>query len=547
MGMPLSFKKAYDPNATEQTPGKWPGYYISEIDNAVDLDAVYSGLAIHSAQVSSWLVLVADEKKGLFTIVGVQELSRAKFATSGKVTRIKVSGDNWADFKEEVQKASVYVLSEALSLEEAPDTSSVDGYQVVLDREVVGLREGQTLIITGYLSTSGAENSEGVKLKSVNSVGDVSQLVFESSLGQAYKRDTVSIYANVARATHGETVHQILGNGEARQNHQRFVLKHAPLTFLSGGNETGARASLEVRVNDILWQEVPTLFGAGPSDMSYVPRIDESGVGEIQFGDGRRGARIPTGQNNVRAIYRKGIGKAGNLKAGQLSQLLTRPLGLKAGSNPLPATGGVDPDSANDARRNMPLGVRTLGRVVSVQDYEDYARAYTGITKAQATVLTTRAGTTVFITVAGEPGNPIPETTLSKLLKSLMENGDPLVRCELGAYWEATFRVGLRIKCDPTYEFKKVADSVETTLRAAFSFERANFGHIVARSEIIGVAHSVAGVRGIDLDRFYRGSNPTLEKWLTPEPAFVDGLGNAVAAELLLLDHDGFDYLEEMP
>ena len=62
----------------------------------------------------------------------------------------------------------------------------------------------------------------------------------------------------------------------------------------------------------------------------------------------------------------------------------------------------MDADSADHARRNMPLGVRTLGRVVPVQDYEDYARAYTGIAKAQATVLNTRAGRTVFITVAGD-------------------------------------------------------------------------------------------------------------------------------------------------
>src|SRR3569833_2744867 len=160
---------------------------------------------------------------------------------------------------------------------------------------------------------------------------------------------------------------------------------------------------------------MPTLYSAAPDDRAYVLRTDDVGAVTIQFGDGRLGARLPTGQDNVRARYRKGIGTAGNLKSGQLSQLLTRPLGLKSVSNPLPSAGGVDADSVEHARSNMPLGGRTLGRVVSVQYYADYARAYTGIAKAEATVLNTRAGRTVFITVAGDDGGQPPDTTLTKL------------------------------------------------------------------------------------------------------------------------------------
>ena len=55
----------------------------------------------------------------------------------------------------------------------------------------------------------------------------------------------------------------------------------------------------------------------------------------------------------------------------------------------------------------------------------------------------------------------------------------------------------------------------------------------------------------VDLDRFYRGSTPTLEDRLYPAAATVDAQGKGVAAELLLLDTDTFTppfgYLEEMP
>ena len=51
-----------------------------------------------------------------------------------------------------------------------------------------------------------------------------------------------------------------------------------------------------------------------------------TGKTTIEFGDGVTGARLPTGQDNVRAIYRKGIGLDGIVSAGQLTSLLTRRL-----------------------------------------------------------------------------------------------------------------------------------------------------------------------------------------------------------------------------
>jgi len=82
--------------------------------------------------------------------------------------------------------------------------------------------------------------------------------------------------------------------------------------------------------------------------------------------------RPATGQENVRASYRKGIGLGGLVKAEQLKLLMSRPLGLKDVTNPIEATGAADPESADEARRNAPLTVLTLDRIVSLRDYEDF-------------------------------------------------------------------------------------------------------------------------------------------------------------------------------
>ena len=73
------------------------------------------------------------------------------------------------------------------------------------------------------------------------------------------------------------------------------------------------------------------------------------------------------------------------MKAGQLSMLLTRPLGVKGAINPMDAEGAADREALDDARQNVPLTVLTLDRAVSLKDYEDFSRGFSGIAKALAT------------------------------------------------------------------------------------------------------------------------------------------------------------------
>ena len=129
-------------------------------------------------------------------------------------------------------------------------------------------------------------------------------------------------------------VSEILGSGDASQRYQQFTLSQSPLTYVSAATASGAASTLELRVNDLLWHEEPTLFGRDSQEHIYVTRTGDDGKTTIEFGDGVTGARLPSGQDNVRAKYRKGIGVDGLVKAGQLTSLLTRPLGIKSVTNP---------------------------------------------------------------------------------------------------------------------------------------------------------------------------------------------------------------------
>ena len=232
-----------------------------------------------------------------------------------------------------------------------------------------------------------AEISEAVVIANAGIVAQAARttLTFTTDLSRAYDRATTRINGNVVDATHGETVQEILGGGDASVANQSFMLKQRPLTYFSAAGGLGAQSTLQVWVNDLRWQERPGLLDAGPRDRVFVTRRKDDSSVVVQFGDGRRGARPATGQTNVRAVYRKGLGAGGNVAAGLLSQAIDRPGGLRGVSNPASASGGMDPDTADDARQSAPLHLRTLERVVSLQDYEDFARAFAGVARALAT------------------------------------------------------------------------------------------------------------------------------------------------------------------
>ncbi|MCK9485530.1 MAG: putative baseplate assembly protein [Dehalococcoidia bacterium] len=371
----------------------------------------------------------------------------------------------------------------------------------------------------------------------------------DAATAHCYDPGQLVVNANVVRATHGETVVQVLGSGDASKQHQRYSLLRLPLTFVGDDTATGVASTVHIRVNEATWQERTTLVDAEADDHVYTLRTDGEASAVVQFGDGVHGARLPNGRENVLATYRRGIGGSGNLDAGQISQLLSRPLGVAGVTNPEPSRGGVDPASLEEARGRIPLDVRTLGRTVSLRDYEDFARAFAGIAKAHAAVLNLRAGRTIFITVAGEDGSVIPsdDPVLTRLVASLRASGDPHVRFEVASYVPAAFQVRLRVKRTPGTTRSEVFERVEAELHRAFGFRERSFAQGVALSEVIAVADGIAGVQAVDVEHLYRGASPSLTRRLTAAGPRADAAGRGVAAEMLTLAEGPLAWLGEMP
>ncbi|NEP19054.1 MAG: putative baseplate assembly protein, partial [Leptolyngbya sp. SIO4C1] len=368
-------------------------------------------------------------------------------------------------------------------------------------------------------------------------------LILTQPLQHSYDPTTVSVYANVIEATHGETQVEVLGSGSGIKTHQRFTLEKPPLTYTSAPTASGRENSLQIRVNDVLWEEARSLYELTAEDQQYIVRIDDDGTPHIIFGDGDHGARLPSGRENVQAVYRSGIGLAGNLGAERLTILKTRPLGISEVTNPVVASGGAAPEAREDATEKAPASVRTLDRIVSLQDFEDFSRAFAGIGKAQAVALGNGTAQIVHITIAATNGDLVAPTSAlyTSLVQAIDAARDAVQQVEVSSYLPLLFNVEAKIRLDARYLVEKAEAEINQLLQTQFAFINRSFGQPVTAAEVITAIQSVAGVIAVDLDALYRlGTSKRLSQTLLAETARWNAQTSEVEpAQLLLINPAG--------
>jgi hypothetical protein len=349
-------------------------------------------------------------------------------------------------------------------------------------------------------------------------------LTLANSLAYTYDTTSITIYGNVAKATNGQTVGEVLGNGDGSHAFQQFTLSQEPLTYVSASTPDGAQSTLVVRVNEIEWDEAGDLASLGSSDRKYITQTDDSDETTVVFGDGTHGARVPTGSANIKATYRYGIGSGGNVQALQISQLATMPQGVQGVINPLPASGGADRDSIDDARGNTPVALLALDRLVSVSDYADFARTFAGIGKASSARLTNGRQLLVYVTIAGAQDIPIDMTSdlYQNLVQALHQYGDPYLPIQVQVRVLKLLVISTGIKIQSGYAWESVEAAVRAALLDAFSFPSRDLGQSAFLSEAISVMQAIAGVSYVDVLIFDAvAENSTA--------AQLAGLGNTLA------------------
>jgi hypothetical protein len=441
-------------------------------------------------------------------------------------------------------EVAVLLDSVAIPLAALPITEAVAGSTIGLDSFYPGLIPGRPVIITGERADlAGIVQSETHVIDRVDMIDGQTVLVLRTAIVGPFSRDTVTINANVALAGHGAGETMPIGHGNGAVGGQSFVLPVNPLTHVGVPTPPGAAAALTIRVDGLLWTPTASLREAGPLDSVYALRHQEDGSTVVQFGDGVHGRRLPSGTNNVVASWRKGLGQTGMVRAGQLTLLAGAPQGVKSAVNPLPAYGAADGETIDDARRNAPLSVMTLGRIVTLTDYADFARAFIGVAKAHAIWSWSGSQRTILLTAAGIDGAPLAPRDLGNLTAAIAAASDRAIAVRIENYRPALFRLSAGIRVHTAYVPDVVVADIKRTLSQQFGFASRDVGQPVARSEVIAAMQTVPGVDWVDLDLLYRGTSPANAVALTaalPRSGGRNG-GTVLPAELLTLHPSGAD------
>lgn len=547
------------PNGLDEPRSVWTDSQDRPNDRATAWPKCHAFLerAVPKLAPGSWMVFDAPtEKATTYALFDAREVSRADYGLSGRAMALRLAGGSGLPLASTPAQAfkfrdsTAYVASRRQPLAELPIEAPVaaGSKRIELAGMVLGLTAGQNLAFAGQRDDlPGVEAAEIAVLDGVLHAGGRSVLLLHGELRNTYRRDSLRIHANVARATHGESVREVLGQGDATRRHQQFVLKKPPTTFVSEASASGVRSTLEVRVNGLLWNELPSLYEAAPGQHAYTTRIDNEARMTVQFGDGEHGARLPSGTMNVTASYRSGIGPDGEVAAHTLTMLRAMPLGLRGVDNVLPASGAQGPEQLDDARTNAPLTLLAFERVVSLSDYQDFARAFPGIGKARADMAWVDGASRVLLSVAGATGGAPGDEIVTNLRQAIIDLSDPSQPFVLGVAVLRYFRCKARIAVDPQYTPADVLAAASALVQQSFGFYARGLGQSVTVAELLALLHRVPGVVAVDLDvlqPYGEGAVAGTEA-LQAVPAF-GGRWNAATrslqpAELLLINPAALD------
>ncbi|MFF4602053.1 putative baseplate assembly protein [Streptomyces sp. NPDC001339] len=205
--------------------------------------------------------------------------------------------------------------------------------------------------------------------------------------------------------------------------HPEEPVLHGPAASLVP-DPRAALPAVRIEDGEHTWLPRRDLLSSGPRDRHFVGELEDDRRIALRFGDGRYGARPEPG-SRLTLHYRLGGGRAGNVGAEAINHLVIArapetseapeaseaagPLPVAGVRNPLPATGGTEPEPVEQVRQLAPLDLkRTRLRAVTAADYAELASALPGVQRAAAEIRWTGSVQEAHVAIdavgTGEPG-----------------------------------------------------------------------------------------------------------------------------------------------
>lgn len=364
-------------------------------------------------------------------------------------------------------------------------------------------------------------------------------------------------YANVVLADYGRTVRDEelippeapqtgryrprlrLNDITQSESYDHDVMQLRPAVQASEQDFRAAEPAVLLLDDEEQWTARPDLLASDRFSTDFVLETESDGSASLRFGDNVLGKRPATG-TRFDVSYRVGNGRAGNIGGDSLAHVLTTLDGIQSVFNPLPAVGGVEPESIDEVKLYAPSFFKNQERAVTEEDYVRIAERNAEVQKAQATLRWTGSWYTVFISIDREGGLDV-DAPFQEELKAFI---DPFRLTGHDLEIVAPFFVGLEILLRVRVQEGFLESAVKAELleifsnvdlpdgrRAFFHPDNFTFGEPIYLSNVIALAMEVTGVERVDPVRFGRFG-------VTDQKAITDGLIPIERLEIVRLDND---------
>jgi predicted phage baseplate assembly protein len=239
---------------------------------------------------------------------------------------------------------------------------------------------------------------------------------------------------------------------------------------------------------------------------------------------------------------------AGNVGANTLAHIISGEAIKEGGvTNPLPAQGGMEPETMEHVRQNAPSAFRKQERAVTPLDYEEIAiredvaeRCDVDVQRAAATLRWTGSWHTMFVTVDRHGGRRVDEDFEEKLRRCLERFRMAGQDLEVDAPHPVSLEIEIAVCVKPGYFFSDVQQTLfevfsNRTLRdgrrGLFHPDNFSFGQPVYLSSIFAAAQAVTGVDSLMVTKFQRQGRAS-------EEALDSGKLELGRLEIARLDND---------
>ena len=408
------------------------------------------------------------------------------------------------------------------------------------DPQCVALRAGRVLMLSGTTpDSSGATEYHPILISEVCRTG--SDVIIHWSQDDAIPRKMLNLKdwracGNVILVEHGHgdqggsfcTTRLTVIRGRAGPiprpglTHRISIASNPQSAAALAPREPDTRLAVpqvKICLDGAPWGQVRAdLLESFASDRHFCVEVDNLGQGWIRFSvDKETGERPPEGAV-ITVNYRIGCGDVGNVPSDSITRYFLRE-GYSAPdisvTNPMPAVGGSNPESAETARLVAPGEMRANEhRAISAYDYARIALGKGEAVRGAAAIMT-KEGSRRIVRVAIAPVAQSAAVQWNRLFDEVRKRLEDVRRINHAVIVTTptyvNFLLSIEISSLLNARPKDVEQIVKNRIHDTFSSDKLSFGQCVYRSQVVAAIMAAPGVAGVQALLFHRGGETTID------------------------------------